>query len=77
MPRRRHHTMYARILRKATQIRRFTITNAAPSGWDVREEQDSRIIRAMRYHDWHRVERARMDFAREVLALRAGGWEEA
>jgi hypothetical protein len=69
--------MYARIFRKATQTRRFTITDAGSDGWEVREEQDSRVVRSVLYDDWHRVERARMNFAREALALRDGGWDEA
>lgn len=68
--------MYAHILRKASQIKRFIITTAN-SGWEVREEEDSRVIRQTHYSDWHRVERARMNFAREALALRDGGWEDS
>ena len=29
-----------------------------------------------RFYDWHRVERARMNFAREVQELRQAGWRE-
>ena len=36
--------MYARIFRKADQTRRFTITNAERTGWEVRDEQDSQVI---------------------------------
>lgn len=69
--------MYARMFRKASQIKRFIITSAAGSGWEVREEEDSRVVRQTHYSDWHRVERARMNFAREALALRNGGWEDS
>ena len=69
--------MYARIFRKADQTRRFTITDAGGSGWEVREEQDSRVIRTMRYTDWHRVERARMAFASQALSLQDSGWKES
>jgi len=31
-------------------------------GWDVREEQDSRVVRQVTYTDWHRVERAMQAF---------------
>jgi hypothetical protein len=67
--------MYARIFRKADHTRRFTIV-AAAAGWEVRDEQDSRLIRSTRYTDWHRVERARMAFALEALALENTGWTE-
>jgi hypothetical protein len=69
--------MYARVFRKATRTRRFSISEAGSSGWEVREEEDSRLVRSVRYDDWHRVERALMQFAREAAALREGGWVEA
>jgi hypothetical protein len=69
--------MYAKILRKADQTRRFTITDSGGSGWEVREEQDSRVIRSRRYTDWHRVERARMAFASLALSLADSGWKES
>jgi hypothetical protein len=67
--------MYARMLRKASTIRRFTITNL-PAGWDVRDEQDSRVLRRVVYYDWHRVERASLAFSLEVQALLERGWTE-
>jgi hypothetical protein len=68
--------MYTRSLRKATHIRRFSITSTDASGWEVRYEQDSNVIRSVRYSDWHRVERARMTFAREAALLEESGWKE-
>jgi hypothetical protein len=68
--------MYARTLRNATHVRTFTITTGG-MGWEVREEQDSRLIRHIYYDDWHRVERARKTFAEEVAALQRSGWVEA
>ena len=69
--------MYTRRLQKATHTRKFTITTTGASGWEVRDEQDSRVIRWVRYSDWHRVERARMAFALEAARLEASGWDEA
>jgi hypothetical protein len=69
--------MYARILRKASTTRRFTITHLESSGWDVREEQDSRILRRAVYRDWHRVERATLAFALQAQSLIESGWVEA
>jgi hypothetical protein len=37
--------------------KRFTITRGT-SGWDVKEERDSQVVRTVTYTDWHRVERA-------------------
>ena len=68
--------MYARTFRRAEQERRFTIIDTAGGGWEVREEQDRRVVRLIRYLDWHRVERARMTFAHEARALAADGWNE-
>jgi len=69
--------MYARIFRRADHTRRFTITNAAGAGWEVREEQDSQVLSSVRYTDWHRVERARMAFATQALTLELSGWKES
>jgi hypothetical protein len=67
--------MYARVLRKAPHTRRFTIVETGRN-WEVREEQDSQILTRIVYDDWHRVERARDRFHREVTALFASGWTE-
>ena len=69
--------MYHRTFKKAGQTKRFSITDAGTSGWEVREEQDSQIIWRTRYNDWHRVERARMTFAREAASLASAGWKES
>ena len=69
--------MYARIFRKAAQTRSFSIVDTGSSGWEVREEQNTRVVRIVRYDDWHRVERALLLFGREASALRANGWTEA
>jgi hypothetical protein len=69
--------MYARILRRAAHIRRFTITATSSSGWEVRDEEDSQIIKARRYDDWHRVERARLTFAAAAANLRDAGWVDS
>ena len=68
--------MYRRILRNAAHTRRFTITSSDASGWEVRDEQDSRLLRSRLYDDWHRVERARLAFAMEAAGLRDEGWVE-
>lgn len=69
--------MYTRFFQKAAHTRRFTITSEGPSGWEVRDEQDSHVIRRVRYRDWHRVERAKKTFALEALMLEESGWNEA
>lgn len=54
--------------------RRFEIREVQGAGWEVREEQDSAVVRARRYDDWHRVERARSAFEIEIDALTGQGW---
>jgi hypothetical protein len=68
--------MYDHTIRKAHQIRRFTIVHTNPEGWEVRLEHDSQLIRSSHYTDWHRVERARMMFARDAMLLEEAGWTD-
>jgi hypothetical protein len=70
------HPMFSFVkrLRNADHIRRYSIVPTG-SGWEVREEQDSRVVRQVHYTDWHRVERARRAFTLEVSNLREQGWE--
>jgi hypothetical protein len=56
--------------------RRFSIEPTG-GGWEVREEEDSRVVRQIRYTDWHRVERARRAFTLEMIDLREKGWAES
>ncbi len=44
-----------------TVIRRET-------GWEVTETRDSTLVKAQRYSDWHRVERAVLAFERATIA---------
>jgi hypothetical protein len=69
--------MYARLLRKAAHIRRFTIRDTGTSGWQVLDEQDSKVVKSVLYDDWHRVERAKAAFALEASMLREAGWVES
>jgi hypothetical protein len=69
--------MYTRLFQKASHTRKFTISSAGDAGWEVRDEHDSRVIRWVRYRDWHRVERAKMTFALEAAVLEESGWNEA
>ncbi len=66
---------FVKSLRKAGHIRRYSI-QATSAGWEVREEQDSEIVRHSFYQDWHRVERARQSFSLKLNTLREEGWSE-
>lgn len=70
-------SMYARLLRNAAHIRRFTIRNTSTSGWAVLDERDSQVLKSILYDDWHRVERAKAAFAIEALTLSDSGWIES
>jgi hypothetical protein len=65
---------FAKSLRHREHTRRFSIVPVGV-GWEVREEQDSRVVRRVHYTDWHRVERARRAFTIEVRNLQREGWE--
>src|ERR1039457_5903297 len=41
-------------------------TPQSPGGGEVREEQDSALVRSTHYTDWHRVERAMLAFELET-----------
>ena len=69
--------MYAVTLKKNEETRRFSITATENSGWEVREEQNSRLVSRQLYTDWHRVERAQMGIAHAVDSLVDQGWTDA
>jgi hypothetical protein len=66
---------FEKSLRKADHVRRYSI-QATSSGWEVREEQDSQIVRHSFYQDWHRVERALHSFSLKLDTLREEGWRD-
>ena len=45
-------------------------------GWEIRVEEDSRLIRHACYTDWHRVERAVSQMTTEASELERSGWRE-
>ena len=66
--------MFEQRLRLANHLRRYSISAVAPFGWEVRLEEDQEVRRRDHYEDWHRVERAKARFEREVLSLTERGW---
>jgi hypothetical protein len=65
--------MFTKELTQGGHVRRFTIREVG-FGWEIREEQDTRVVRHVHYDDWHRVERALMTFREQVLELEEKGW---
>ena len=66
--------MFAKELRCAGHTRKFSIRDAGASGWEVRDEQDNRILKHIHYTDWHRVERALSIFTLQIDDLESNGW---
>ena len=67
--------MFSKSLRNREQTRRYSISVTA-TGWEVREERDSEVVKKVQYQDWHRVERARKSIAMELDALQRNGWSQ-
>jgi len=68
--------IFSRRLRSQDHIKEFVVADADELGWEVREEEDHRIVKRTRMHDWHRVENAMRRFTLEVTQLQRVGWEE-
>jgi hypothetical protein len=66
--------MYSKTLTFHGQRRSFAVEPVAASGWELRVEHDSIIVRRAHYSDWHRVERAVDALEREMRDLEARGW---
>jgi hypothetical protein len=70
----RHIDMFSKELHQAGHVRRFSITENPGQGWEVREEEDSQIVRSVLHRDWHRVERAKARMELQVVDLEQRGW---
>jgi hypothetical protein len=66
--------MFAKELRQEGHTRKFTIQERGGEGWEVREEQDDRVLKRVCYTDWHRVERALGIFNLQINELENRGW---
>lgn len=66
--------MFAKELRRGGHTRKFSIRDAGASGWEVRDQQDDRVLKHVHYSDWHRVERALNMFALQIDDLESKGW---
>ena len=69
--------MFRLSLCRDQDTRRYSISFAGLSGWEVRMEENDTLRRLDLYDDWHRVERALMLFEREATELAAAGWHVA
>jgi hypothetical protein len=64
-----------RLLNSYGHVHRFVVTSDL-TGWEVREEEDSAILRRVHREDWHRVERDIQLFEIRAMALKGQGWME-
>ena len=69
--------MFSKTLTFRGQKRSFAVVALSPSGWEIRVEEDSRVVKRRQYSDWHRLERAVDAIEREMSDLQALGWSEA
>lgn len=68
--------IFSKRLQSQDHTREFVVDNADERGWEVREEQDDRVVKRTWMHDWHRVENAIMRFGLEAVQLQRAGWVE-
>ncbi len=66
--------IFTRRLQSRDHVRAFVVDEADERGWEVREEEDHRVVRRTWLHDWHRVEHAVMRFGLEATRLERAGW---
>jgi hypothetical protein len=68
--------IFSKRLCSQEHTRGFVVDDADECGWEVREEEDSRVVKRTRMHDWHHVENAMTRFALEASQLQRAGWVE-
>ena len=67
--------MYSIALRHEDHTRKYRVTPARESGWELTMIEDLKPTRQVHFDDWHRVERALAALQMEVLELTANGWK--
>ena len=68
--------IFSKTLRSQNHVREFVVDEPDERGWQVREEEDSHVVKQTWVTDWHRVENAMMRFALEAGQLQRAGWVE-
>jgi len=66
--------MFSIALRQNAHTRKYRVTPAAESGWELTMTEDLKPTKHVHFEDWHRVERAVAALQLEVLELTANGW---
>lgn len=68
--------IFSKRLQSDEHVREFSVDEAGERGWEVREEQDHRVVKRIWMTDWHRVENAMMRFGLQAMQLQRAGWVE-
>ena len=68
--------IFSKRLKSQEHIKEFVVDDPDDRGWEVREEEDHRIVKRTWMRDWHRVENAMMRFGLEATQLQRAGWVE-
>ena len=71
------NAMFVKELYRAGHTRKFSIRDMGAGAWEVRDEQDNRVLKHVRVTDWHRVERALNMFNLQIDELEDAGWVTA
>jgi hypothetical protein len=66
--------IFSKRLRRQEHTKQFVVNDADDRGWEVREEEDHRIVKRTWMRDWHRVENAIMRMGVETTQLQRAGW---
>ena len=69
--------MFVKELYRAGHTRKLSIRDMGTGNWEVRDEQDNRVLKHVRVTDWHRVERALNMFNLQIDELEDAGWVTA
>ena len=66
--------MFAKELHQEGHTRKFSVSARRSDGWEIRAEEDDRVLKRAVYTDWHRVERAVSVFNLQIDELESRGW---
>jgi hypothetical protein len=68
--------MFTKELHQQGHTRKFSVSDRRRdgSGWEIRCEEDNRVLKQAVYTDWHRVERALSVFNLQIGELEDRGW---
>ena len=66
--------MFTKELHQEGHTKKFSVSERRADGWEIRTEEDDRVLKQAVYSDWHRVERAVSMFNLQIDELESRGW---